>query len=159
MGLYGKHPRKLGPIVIDENGWRIKTPLLTFHPVSYGVGSLARLSIGLRSEGRRIMFHYFPVDENPQTYHDHPWPFVTLVLWGSYTDLSVDADGTAIERLSRGSVRHRAATHRHKTYVHQPTFTVVLRGATTRQWCEGTTEDWMCDGDPTDFDETLGMRR
>lgn len=142
----------------DENGWKIKTPFFTFHPVSYGVGSLARLSIGVRSEGRRVMFHYFPRGV-AEEWHDHPWAFVTLVLWGAYTDESIDADGVAIDRLHRGSVRYRPATHRHKTHIHRPTVTVVLRGATERTWCAGPTDDWKCDGSSADFNETLGMRR
>lgn len=153
----------------DERGWKVVTRFLTFHPVSYGVGSLARLSIGLHPEGRRLMLHYFPRNEDPgPEFHDHPWPFWTLVLWGSYTDESIGLalwtppDGYVryIKRdaLHAGSVRHRLATHRHRTFVHQPTFTVVFRGATERMWCEGTTEDWKCDGEPVDFNETIGMR-
>ena len=152
--------------VRDENGWKWKTRFVTFHPISYGVGSLARLSIGLRSEGRRLMIHYFPRNEDPgPELHDHPWSFWTVMLWGCYTDESVTigelptgGPSPVWERdtLSLGSVRHRPATHRHRTIVHRPTVTVVFRGATAREWCEGTTEDWKCEGRPASFDETLG---
>lgn len=150
----------------DKNGWKLKTRFFTFHPVSYGVGSLARLSIGLHPEGRRIMFHYFPKNEDPgPEYHDHPWPFWTVVLWGAYTDESWGIPYAhwkplkVLDRLHAGSIRHRPATHRHRTLVHRRTFTVVFRGTTVRAWCEGTTEDWKCEGSPADFAETLGMRR
>jgi hypothetical protein len=82
------------------------------------------------------------------------------VLWGSYTDESIPPGLPGVrrpDRLRTGSVRYRRAAHRHRTYVHRPTVTLVFRGATERTWCEGTTEDWKCEGEPADFNETLGM--
>lgn len=142
----------------DERGWKIKTRFLTFHPVSYGVGSLARLSIGLHDSGRRFMVHYFPKCELPQKYHDHPFPFVTLMLFGEYLDISIDRTGEVIDRLRPGSVRFRRASHRHKTYVLKPVITIVLRGREVRHWCEGNIGDWKCEGEPANFRETLGQR-
>lgn len=142
----------------DATGWKIKTRFLTFHPISYGVGSLARLSIGRDPDGARLMFHYFPKCDKPDTYHDHPWPFVTLLLWGHYTDISINKDGEVVDECHTGALRFRKASHRHKTWVRKPTFTVVLRSAAVREWCEGDVNDWKCEGNIRDFNETLGMR-
>lgn len=141
----------------DANGWKVKGRFLTFHPVSYGTGTLARLSIGFKPSGRRLMLHYFPVQDYASTYHDHPWSFRTLVLWGKYIDQSVNAVGNhCYDVLTFGSTRHRAAQHRHKTKVLKRTVTLVLAGSTQRNWCEGTETDWKCEGTPEHFAETLG---
>lgn len=141
----------------DHRGWKIKTPYFTFHPVSYGTGTLARASIGLHPEGHRLMLHYFPVADYAETFHDHPWGFRTLVLWGHYIDLSMAPNGALVtEDMKAGTYRYRPARHRHKTRVLQPTFTLVLTNPTERRWCEGDVQDWKCDGLPADFNETLG---
>ena len=47
--------------------------------------------------------------------HDHPWNFLTLMLWGSYTDVSYGTS-KAVEfedRLGPGSVRWRPASWTH----------------------------------------------
>lgn len=144
-------------LIRDDRGWKIKTRLLTLHPVSYGTATLARLSIGLSTTGPRLMFHYFPPQDYSRKFHDHPWPFVTMVLWGSYTDLSIGPDGIeVVERLTRGAIRFRPARHRHKTANDRRCFTVVLAGRDEREWCEGDREEWVCGGNVTDFNETLG---
>lgn len=144
----------------DERGWKIKTRFLTFHPVSYGTATLARLSIGLRPDGHRLMLHYFPKQDYASTYHDHPWSFFTLVLWGSYIDKSIDSAGrTRYDVMRVGSFRHRAAEHRHKTRVPRSAVTIVLTRPDQRAWCEGDVGDWKCDGRAEDFNETLGHIR
>lgn len=141
----------------DHRGWKFKTPYLTFHPVSYGTATLARLSVGLHPEGHRLMLHYFPVADYGATFHDHPWGFRTLVLWGHYVDLSLDANGNeVIEHMTAGKLRYRPARHRHKTKTLRRTVTLVLTNPTERRWCEGDTLDWKCDGVAADFNETLG---
>lgn len=141
----------------DEHGWKIKKRFWTIHPVSYGTGTLGRISIGVHPEGRRLMLHYFPAQEYAAHYHDHPWSFWTVVLKGCYIDESFNPDGTLHhERMKAGTVRRRAALHRHRTKNNVPTITLVFRNATERTWCEGDTSDWKCEGAPADFNETLG---
>lgn len=141
----------------DAKGWKIKNRFLTFHPISYGTGTLARLSLGLRPSGRRLMLHYFPTQDYATTFHDHPWSFRTLVIWGKYIDQSLNSyDEVCYDVLHIGSIRFRAAQHRHRTRVLTPTVTVVLAGSVQRSWCEGTATDWKCEGNPEAFNETLG---
>jgi len=141
----------------DKRGWKIKTRFLTFHPISYGTATLARLSVGLRPDGHRLMLHYFPKQDYAATYHDHPWSFWTLVLWGAYIDRSIDAAGRIhYDVLRLGSFRHRAAQHRHKTRVPCRAVTLVLTRPASRAWCEGDVGDWKCDDVGEHFNETLG---
>lgn len=141
----------------DQNGWKIKTRFVTFHPVSYGTATLARFSIGLTPSGRRLMLHYFPKSDYASTYHDHPWSFRTLVLWGKYVDWSINTAGDhCYDVLVMGSTRRRSAYHRHKTKVLRRTMTLVLTSPDERGWCEGSETDWKCEGTPEHFLETLG---
>lgn len=135
----------------------VKTRYFVLHPTSYGVGTLGRIGFRL-PDGRSILLHYFPPQEPSSRYHDHPWAFTTLVLWGGYLDLSVGPDGEVVQdRLRMGSVRRRAARHRHKTKVSRRTFTVIVTSRTEREWCEGTPDEWVCGGDLQDFADGLGM--
>lgn len=77
-----------------------------------------RLHLWLRSDDKRHM-------------HDHPWSFVTLVLRGSYVDVSP----AGRDQLRWGSVRYREATHRH--YVEVPAtgaLTLLVTSAPVRNW-------------------------
>lgn len=35
-----------------------------------------------------IRLHHWVGSDDPRALHDHPWPFVTFVFWGGYTDIS-----------------------------------------------------------------------
>jgi hypothetical protein len=147
----------------------IKTRWFVLYPLSYGSATLARFGLCLPG-GRRLLLHYFPPYEAPK-FHDHPWHFRTLVLWGGYTDLSpcpaahsgaegcevCDSTGLVADELRAGSYRSRPALHRHRTIVRRRTFTIVFTGPHEREWCEGTPETWVCGGEVEDFDSTRGM--
>ncbi len=41
--------------------------------------------LGRRTEGRtRLFLHYFHRSDYARAFHDHPWPFVSLILWPGY---------------------------------------------------------------------------
>lgn len=68
-------------------------------------------------------------DDHP---HDHPWPFVTLVIKGSYID--IDRFGNR-DLLRRGSFRYRPAQHAHRTFIsREGCMTIVITGPVIRQW-------------------------
>lgn len=78
-----------------------------------------------------IRLHRWLHSDDLRNPHDHPWWFVTLCLWGRYTDLG----STGIDRVQPGSIRFRKATHRHSVYVEsKPCWTLVLTGPEQRQW-------------------------
>lgn len=85
------------------------------------------LNLGLFS----VRVHSWMRSDDKRFFHDHPWHFVTLVLRGSYTDVSE----AGRDVLKLGSVRFRRATHRH--YVEVPpggALTVLIATAKTREW-------------------------
>lgn len=46
-----------------------------------------------------LKVHHFMPNRDDRDVHDHPWPFLTVVLWGSYDDL-VPCPGSTCERAS-----------------------------------------------------------
>jgi hypothetical protein len=78
-----------------------------------------------------IRIHHFIRSDDKRYFHDHGWNFITLVLKGSYVDVSPDGR----DYLKRGSLRYRKATHRH--YVEVPKegcWTFLITGPLIRKW-------------------------
>ena len=85
------------------------------------------LNLGLFS----IRLHEWHRSDDKRFMHDHPWHFVTLVLRGSYTDVS--AKGRDV--LTVGSIRYRPANHAH--YVEVPptgAVTIIITSYVVRNW-------------------------
>lgn len=77
-----------------------------------------------------VRFHRWTASDDARAFHDHPWWFLTLVLWGGYTDVSPSGR----DRLSVGSIRFRPASHRHTVEVDRLTWTMLITGAPRRRW-------------------------
>ena len=77
-----------------------------------------------------VRLHRWTASDDARAFHDHPWWFLTLVLWGGYTDVSPQGR----DRLTMGSVRFRSAAHRHTVEVDRTTWTLLLTGRATRRW-------------------------
>jgi hypothetical protein len=78
-----------------------------------------------------IRLHHWHASDDERAFHDHPYWFITVVLWGGYDDVSP----AGIDRLRIGSVRFRPANHRHTVrIIHPGTRTLLLSGPTTQRW-------------------------
>ena len=78
-----------------------------------------------------IRIHIWRRSDDKRYMHDHPWGFLTLVVRGYYTDVSLR--GRDVMRV--GSVRHRRSGHRH--YVEVPRcgcITILFTGPAERKW-------------------------
>jgi len=85
------------------------------------------LNLGLFS----IRFHEWHRSDDKRNMHDHPWHFLTLVIRGSYVDVSEQGR----DQLRLGSIRFRRATHKH--YVEVPVggaWTILLTTPKIREW-------------------------
>ena len=81
--------------------------------------------------GYSIRIHHFIFSDDDRALHDHGWWFITMVISGSYVDVSTDGE----DRLERGSIRFRKAKHRH--YVKVPKsgcWTILFTGRPSRNW-------------------------
>jgi hypothetical protein len=99
--------------------------------------------------GHKLMLHHF-TPHRELSWHDHPWDFRTIVLWGGYTDESIASDGSiAVDRLGWLSARSRRAEHAHRTASLRGAVTLVLASPRRRQGCHSTASDvthivWTC---------------
>lgn len=105
----------------------------------------------------KILLHRMDGPDFDRYPHDHPWPFVSFVLLGSYTDEQttgrrklVPGGYTRVYRPGR-LVKHRwfqrlPATgiyHRILAIHRQPTWTLVLTGKKKRTWGYLTDVGWV----------------
>ena len=77
-----------------------------------------------------IRLHRWFSSDDARAFHDHPWWFLTLVLWGGYTDVSPEGR----DALGVGSVRFRPAHHKHTVEISRPTWTLLVTGPPARRW-------------------------
>lgn len=78
-----------------------------------------------------IRLHRWESSDDHRAWHDHAWWFVTCVLKGSYTDVSMWGEDT----LTPGTIRFRRADHQHTVKVLKPgTWTLLITGPVERRW-------------------------
>jgi hypothetical protein len=102
-----------------------------------------------RNRWLNIYLHKFMRDDDDRALHDHPWWFVSVMLWGRYLetrDQVIDGDVFVMERRRDdvrrcGSIAFRRATDRHRVTLAKdidgkpiPCWTLVLTGPKVREW-------------------------
>ena len=96
-----------------------------------------------------VCLHRFMAPDESECAHDHPWPFVSLVLLGGYVEeVRPDGDSAAAARVRRGwlSLASRGSTHCHRVVACRPgwTWTLVLTGPRRRSWgCRTRAGAWV----------------
>lgn len=83
-----------------------------------------------------VYLHQFLRSDDDRAKHDHPWWFVSFLIWGSYLE---DLDRNGVQRWigrSAPSVALRRTTDRHIVYLFKsrPAWTIVITGRTVREW-------------------------
>lgn len=78
-----------------------------------------------------IRLHHWYASDDSRYWHDHSWDFITIVLKGSYIDVSPKGE----DKLTAGSIRYRPASHKH-TVVVPPggCWTLLLTGPEIAKW-------------------------
>lgn len=91
--------------------------------------------------GYSIRIHHWIRSDDKRFLHDHPWNFLTIVLKGSYTDVSESLDlfcepqEHMRETLTPGMIKYRRAEHKH--YVDVPKsgcWTLLFTSRPKRKW-------------------------
>ncbi len=78
-----------------------------------------------------VRIHHWLHSDDMRFKHDHPWWFITLVLWGGYQDCGDDK----VDHLRAGSIRFRPANHRHSVWVDEGVaWTLLVTGPKVRKW-------------------------
>ena len=89
-----------------------------------------------RIPGFGIYLHHLLRSDYDRALHDHPWPFTTILLTGSYIevhDQTTDGLEEAVLR-KRWSVLHRPAKWRHRLVLSKPIWTLLFVGQRERKW-------------------------
>ena len=77
-----------------------------------------------------IRLHHWLKSDDQRFPHDHPWWFFSLVLWGSYWDLT-EHSATLRKWMT---VCYYPHTHKHKVKVSRPCWTLLLTGLVKHRW-------------------------
>ena len=101
----------------------------------------------LRAFGCKVMLHKMERPDYARELHDHPWPFVTLVLAGGYIE-EYQPRGAGRPRMrinGVGHVRANRAGHAHRVAIlpRGTCWTLVIRGRRRREWGFHTKCGWM----------------
>lgn len=104
-----------------------------------GTTFLVRYTL-LKTERFAIRLHHFLRSDEDKCLHDHPWPFVSIILRGGYYEET--EEGTHWRR--RGSVLRRPAEWRHRVLIPygRHAWTLVITGTECRNWGFWTNEGW-----------------
>ena len=92
-----------------------------------------------------LYIHWFHASDD-DSLHDHPWPFLTVLLTGGYWEHTPGPNGTVLRRWHPPfSVRMRPARWLHRVEIDaaRKPVTVVLRGAPIRRWGFQTRAGWI----------------
>ena len=78
-----------------------------------------------------IRIHKWFGSDDARHFHDHPWFYISLVLWGSYNDISPNG----IKERKAPSIAYFPASHQHTVQLTSKTcWTILITGPEKRQW-------------------------
>lgn len=95
-----------------------------------------------RNPWLNVYLHKFLHDDEDRALHDHPWWFVSVMLWGSYNEyVQGGIDEHPLIARTSPSVAFRPATHAHRVVLLRdvkqnpiPCWTLVVTGRVVRDW-------------------------
>lgn len=93
-----------------------------------------------------VYLHKLCRSDHDRALHDHPWPFISVILRHGYTevhDQTIDGK-TAMVYHKPGTVLVRPAEWRHRVIIGHgcPAWTLVIVGRRTRKWGFFTSTGW-----------------
>jgi hypothetical protein len=95
----------------------------------------------------RIYIHQILISDYEADFHDHPWPFRSRILKGSYReDYTVHPDHTVIWSRQYGvgqTIRHQAEDSHKITLTSPVVWTFVITWARPRYWGYQTENGWV----------------
>lgn len=86
----------------------------------------------LKTKWFNLYLHQLDAPEwHPIGCHDHPWWFVTVLLWNGYDEKI----GDTVTRRQSGDILYRSATHSHDVVTpYGRSWSLVLTGRKSRDW-------------------------
>jgi hypothetical protein len=83
-----------------------------------------------------IYLHHLMRSDYDRALHNHPWPFISIILRGSYTEVHDQTINgkIAYKTHTAGSVLLRPAEWRHRFVLTKPAWTLVIVGRRCQRW-------------------------
>ncbi len=110
---------------------------------------LARLNV-LSTPWFGIKLHWINRPDQDRDLHDHPWSFLSILLWGNYDEVTpavFEKDGRwfsaqKTRRIRWFNFKRAPAAHR-ISRVSRRVVTLVINGPKTRDWGFYTADGWV----------------
>jgi hypothetical protein len=85
-----------------------------------------------RSKSIGVFLHRFYRSDEDRALHDHPWAFITFIIWRGY----IEHTPKGVSRKWPGMICYRPATWRHRVELvyDKPAWTLVVRFKEHRMW-------------------------
>lgn len=93
----------------------------------------------LRTPWFRVRLHHILLSDY-DCLHDHPWNFLSVILWGGYYEFR---DSRPFSWKPPGSILYRKAEDRHRLVLQKPAWTLVFMLKRRRQWGFYTKAGWI----------------
>lgn len=119
---------------------RVLTKVFRYFVITNGEGSpyLARYKL-FRCPWFKVFLHHILRSDEDEELHDHPWNFVSIVLWKGYLEILPKA-----ARIIRaGSVVRHRAEDAHRLILDAPAWTLVFVTGKKRMWGFHTKTGWL----------------
>lgn len=102
---------------------------------------LLRWYILPRNPWFNVYLHKFLRDDDDRALHDHPWPSLSLLLWGRYVEQRPDGSRT---EYRAGSLIPRSADYAHRVELPggRPCWTLFCTGPVRREWGFHCPQGW-----------------
>jgi hypothetical protein len=77
-----------------------------------------------------IKLHHILRSDEDRHLHDHPWDFVSIILWQGY----IEHTETGAKRIRAGRIVRHQATDAHRLELQRPAWTLVFTRGVTHEW-------------------------
>lgn len=98
----------------------------------------------VREHGKQnVYLHKFLGDDNDEALHDHPWSSVSIILNGTYKEIT--PDGEFIRKTGDVIFRDEKEPHRIEL-IHGPAYSLFITGPKVKEWgffCDKGFKHWL----------------
>jgi hypothetical protein len=90
--------------------------------------------LGSRGEGDNswgVRLHHILSSDDDSLFHNHPYNFVSFILWGGYTEYK---PGSKSRRFHIGNINKSSIDEYHRLELDRPAWTLVFTGRRQADW-------------------------
>jgi hypothetical protein len=78
-----------------------------------------------------VYIHRFDNPDSRATFHDHPWPFVSLILRGGYIEVRPESGERTVRRVN---IMRLTDCHYIERLLREPTWSLMFVGRRRKKW-------------------------